>query len=170
MSDPYTTEARLCDDEGMVSWEPVTDRKEVEAEDTTYLKRLNILREKTYWARGEKPPEPITEPFGCTGSAHLAGQYIRCTSRAHETIAPEPGIYLDTRAWSDEAAQQRERGRACRRIAREMREAILPQIEDDETAQSVARDLDQIEEVGRWLEHAQILDGNKLGFRVTGLR
>jgi hypothetical protein len=67
--DPYTSEQRLCDDGGMVSAEP-TDRV------LTYLDRLNDLRALTGLPR-------VTEGFACTGSAHLAGEHIRCTSPAH---------------------------------------------------------------------------------------
>lgn len=73
MTDPFTLEVQLCDDAGMVSNERVA-----------YLKLLNNLR-----ARNGNPDarKPYTgEPFVCTGSAHLAGQHIRCTSPAHQRL------------------------------------------------------------------------------------
>src|SRR4051812_46773360 len=63
-------EMRLCDDDGMVS--------ETSIHDTCldYLLQINNLRR-----HGGYPP--VTEPFACTGHAHLAGEHIRCTSPAH---------------------------------------------------------------------------------------
>lgn len=86
MTDAYTTQARLCDDRGLVSHEPVTDPKLTEREGQTYLGRLNVLRSRT-GPLGEHVSAagfgPVWEPFACTGSAHLAGEHIRCTSPAH---------------------------------------------------------------------------------------
>lgn len=76
----YTMELRLCDDDGIVSHEPVDEPGGTL--DGSYLERLNRLRNMTLRARGDKP-ETITEPFTCTGSAHLAGEHMRCTSPAH---------------------------------------------------------------------------------------
>lgn len=72
----YTLEMRLCDDDGMVS------RAQTEHGVTglTYLDVLNNLRAHTS-PQGEH--KRIEEPFACTGSAHLAGEHIRCTSPAH---------------------------------------------------------------------------------------
>lgn len=78
-TDPYTMEARLCDDNGMVSRERV-EPPNVFNPDLTYLGQLNNLRARTY-PRGEH--KPVTEPFHCTGSAHQAGEHVRCTSPAH---------------------------------------------------------------------------------------
>lgn len=75
-NDTYTLEARLCDDNGMVSHER-TPRNPVDPE-LTYIKQLNNLRSRTPEAA------PYTgEPFLCTGSAHLAGMHIRCTNKVH---------------------------------------------------------------------------------------
>lgn len=73
-ADPFTLQRRLCDDEGIVS--------EVRAGanvfgDLTYLSQINNLRAHTGLL-------PVHEPFACTGSAHLAGEHILCTSPAHE--------------------------------------------------------------------------------------
>ncbi len=76
MTDPYTMEARLCDDAGMVSDVPVEPDNPFDSE-LTYLKQLNNLRGHT----GLPPYDG--EPFRCTGSAHLAREHIRCTSLAH---------------------------------------------------------------------------------------
>jgi hypothetical protein len=54
---------RLCDDAGMVAGK--------------YLDVLNRLRGLS----GKQPYEG--KPFPCTGSAHLAGEHIRCVSTAH---------------------------------------------------------------------------------------
>lgn len=72
-ADPFTTEWRLCDDEGMVSHNrhPTDD----DVEGATYIETLNFLR---------PADAPYTgDPFACTGSAHLSGEHIRCTSPAH---------------------------------------------------------------------------------------
>jgi hypothetical protein len=71
---------RLCDDAGMTSNEPIDDDKPTC--DKTYLDRLNRLRNISLTYRGDKP-EFLTEPFTCTGHAHLAYEHIRCTSKAH---------------------------------------------------------------------------------------
>jgi hypothetical protein len=88
MTDPYTIHMRLCDDEGMVSHEPIEE--EMSSADKTYLDRLNRLRNMTLIGRGDKP-ETLEEPFSCTGNAHLAGEHFRCTSPAH---GPKPQAYL----------------------------------------------------------------------------
>jgi hypothetical protein len=75
-ADAYTMELRLCDDTGMVSLEAAPDCTPPK----TYLDVLNVLRSHTK-PFGEH--KPVTESFACTGSAHLAGQHIRCTSPAH---------------------------------------------------------------------------------------
>lgn len=73
---------RLCDDRGMVSDTPVESGSHgVEFNPgLTYLRLLNNLRAHT----GLKP---VTEPFLCTGSAHLAGMVFHCTSPAHQRSA-----------------------------------------------------------------------------------
>jgi hypothetical protein len=79
--DPYTLRLRLCDDSGMVSYEPSDSiMKLVVVPGETYLDRLNNLREMTWPKRAH---DPVTEPFACTGSTHLAGEHIKCTSPAH---------------------------------------------------------------------------------------
>ena len=75
-TDPYTMELRLCDDAGMVSNEAAPDCQPAK----TYLDVINTLRRHTK-PFGEH--KPVEEPFACTGSAHLAGWHIRCTSPAH---------------------------------------------------------------------------------------
>jgi hypothetical protein len=93
-SDPYTMDVRLCDDAGMVSEEPVADRKLLEAEGTTYLDRLHNFRVRTALARGNKVPEKVTAPFTCTGHAHLMAEHMRCTSPAHQrpVVGFVPGL------------------------------------------------------------------------------
>lgn len=78
--DPYTLELRLCDDEGMVSHELAPDCNPPKS----YLDVLNTLRRHTK-PFGEH--KPVTEPFLCTGSAHLWDRHIRCTSPAHQRPA-----------------------------------------------------------------------------------
>lgn len=80
--DPYTLEMQLCDSTGMVSNERRADWKPGQSE--TYLQLMNNLSRMTKLARDpEVPPTPVTQPFQCTGSAHLIGEHIRCTSPAH---------------------------------------------------------------------------------------
>lgn len=79
MTDPYTTEARLCDDRGLISDEPV-DMVSA-APGLTYRRLLNNLRSHT----GLPPYDGA--PVVCTGSAHLAREHIRCTSPAHVTTS-----------------------------------------------------------------------------------
>lgn len=69
--DGFTTTKRLCDDDGMVSQAQVP-----EEEFLTYLGLHNRL--SAHGGRG-----PLSEPFPCTGSAHVAGEHIYCTSPAH---------------------------------------------------------------------------------------
>lgn len=79
--DPYTAEARLCDNTGMISDERVTPGAPgtLLAQKLTYRQLLNNLRSHTSLA-------PYTgKPIRCTGSAHLAGEHFRCTSPAHNT-------------------------------------------------------------------------------------
>jgi hypothetical protein len=75
----YTSEALLCDDAGLVSTERVAPGAPGTTFDPelTYLKLLNNLRAHT----GLPPYEG--EPFRCTGSAHLAGEHMRCTNPIH---------------------------------------------------------------------------------------
>lgn len=80
-ADPYTDEARLCDDSGIVSDSRVAPGSPGTMLDPelTYRQLLNNLRR-------HGGQEPYTgEDFRCTGSAHLAGQHFRCTSPAHTT-------------------------------------------------------------------------------------
>lgn len=81
--DPFTMEVRLCDDNGMVSDERVEPGSPgtVFDPDLTYRKLLNNLRARNGSADTRKPYEG--EPFACTGSAHAAGEHVRCTSPAH---------------------------------------------------------------------------------------
>jgi len=69
----YTMELCLCADGGTVAGD--------------YIGKLNRLR-----ALGGHAPY-VGAPFGCTGSAHLAGQHIRCTSPAH--AAPVVGTPIN---------------------------------------------------------------------------
>ena len=78
-ADPYTCSMRLCDDDGMVSDRRIPSLAGVSAE-RTFLDRLNNLRRNTLPYGDHRP---VTEPFACTGSAHLAGEHIRCLSPAH---------------------------------------------------------------------------------------
>lgn len=91
-SDEYTIEMRMCDDEGMVSYESVDEDRDITLANPglTYLDRLNYLRNLTLEARGDKP-KTIEEPYMCTGHAHLAGEHIRCTSFHHYSIADDAG-------------------------------------------------------------------------------
>lgn len=95
--DPYTVRARLCDDTGWVSDTPVEGEDTL---DTSYLERHNRLRNESLIARGEKA-QITPERFMCTGSAHLAGQHIRCTSPAHKPGPKPPPIAPgDTARWA----------------------------------------------------------------------
>ena len=85
MNDPYTMKSRLCDDDGMVSDTPMPHSEHVfDGWPKTYLAMMNGWVGMTRRARGDKH-EPITEPFTCTGHAHLIGQHIQCTSPAHSS-------------------------------------------------------------------------------------
>lgn len=79
LPDPYTMDARLCDDTGMVSDERVPPGAAGTAFDPelTYRQLLNNLR-------GHTGLPPYTGPaFACTGSAHLAREHVRCTNPVH---------------------------------------------------------------------------------------
>lgn len=86
MDDPYTMDARLCDADGMVSHETVADPQLLEAPGTTYLDRVHNFRARTYLAHGDRVPDRIDIPYGCTGHAHLMGEHMRCTSPAHRPV------------------------------------------------------------------------------------
>ena len=78
---------RLCDDEGMVSDEPVAGFPASDPASVTYRQFLNNLR-----AQNGDPDKraPYTgPPFPCTGSAHMAGQVFHCTSPAHVVMQPK---------------------------------------------------------------------------------
>lgn len=77
--DEYTMATRLCDNDGMVSHEQIPGMRSGH----TYLSLLNNWRARTAAVRGAKT-DPVTEPFHCTGSAHLVGEHIQCTSPAHD--------------------------------------------------------------------------------------
>jgi hypothetical protein len=79
--DDFTMATRLCDDDGMVSHEQIPGMNV--GHEVTYLSLLNNWRARTARIRGDKS-KPVTEPFHCTGSAHLIGEHIRCTSPAHD--------------------------------------------------------------------------------------
>lgn len=82
-ADPYTMEVRLCDDDGMVSDVRVAPGSPGTAfdPDLTYRKLLNNLRRRNRSPDHRGPYEG--EPFPCTGSAHVAGRHVRCTSPTH---------------------------------------------------------------------------------------
>ena len=92
MNEPYTMEVRMCDDDGMISDTPVEPGSPgtLFDPDLTYLKLLNNLR-----AHNNNPDAryPVDEgiKIPCTGSAHLAGQHIRCTSPAHKVTLQQFG-------------------------------------------------------------------------------
>lgn len=88
MSD-FTLEMQLCGDDGFVSTEEITGGPPTA--DKTFLDRHNRLRNMSLAARGDKP-QTTTEEFVCTGSAHLAGEHIRCTSPAHVPGAVTPPV------------------------------------------------------------------------------
>ncbi len=89
MDDPFTMELRLCDNAGFVSDERVEDGSPgtVLDPDLTYRKLLNNLRAHNSNPDARAPWEG--DPFPCTGSAHAAGEHIRCTSPAHK----RPEVY-----------------------------------------------------------------------------
>ena len=85
--EPFTMATRMCDDDGMVSETVASDMQGLanqELRRLTYLDKVNNMRRHT----GLR----TVEPFACTGSAHLAGEHILCTSPAHKQL----------RMWSDE--------------------------------------------------------------------
>lgn len=96
--DPFTTAMRLCDDDGMVSDQPIDAPAEpawpTGRPDRTYLDRLNRLRNVSRVARGDKPEE-LAVAFECTGHAHLAGAHIECTSHAHQQAADGQWMTFD---------------------------------------------------------------------------
>lgn len=75
----YTAEARLCDDVGLISDEPVAPGSPGTTFDPelTYRRLLNNLRHYTGLPPYTGPSVP------CTGSAHLAGEHFRCTNPIH---------------------------------------------------------------------------------------
>jgi hypothetical protein len=87
MNDPYTAEAPLCDDTGTVSDLPVTPANAFDP-DLTYRRQLNNLRAHA----GLQPYEGPA--FRCTGSAHLAGQHIRCGRPMHVQSA-SPAVVVE---------------------------------------------------------------------------
>lgn len=88
---PYTMQIRMCDDDGMVSDEPAPPYPL----NLTWLQMFNNMRRYL-----DLRSEEVTEPFHCTGSAHLGGQHILCTSPAHERIAAKAHRHT---LWSDNA-------------------------------------------------------------------
>ncbi len=145
--DPYTSEARLCDDAGMVSDERVTPGAPGTTFDPglTYLRLMNNLRARTGLAPYEGPP------IGCTGSVHLAGEHMRCTNPIHYTTvlvgelteATEAGVRA---VWGFAFAGQpwTEANSTeiwwCRRIATTAIEAAAPIIER-QVREKVAREI-----------------------------
>lgn len=119
MSDPYTIELRLCDADGMVSHRPIQD--ESKTLDKSYLDRLNRLRNETLIRQGNKP-QTVTEPFICTGHAHLFGEHIRCTSPAHNVEMPSTVLYEVVPTATD-LAEQRQRADTARRLVELEKEA-----------------------------------------------
>lgn len=108
--DPYDFDRRLCDDYGMVSEELYDDGGLGLYPGMTYLGQLNNLRSHSGFPQ-------VDRPFNCTGSAHLAGAHIRCTSPAHHhpvtfphcdpQVLHSPGvcIYCDRYpSWQDRRA------------------------------------------------------------------
>lgn len=75
----YTMDIQLCDETGMVSDVPVAPGTPGTEFDPllTYRRLLNNLRAHTGLAAYDGPP------IACTGSAHLAGEHIRCTNPCH---------------------------------------------------------------------------------------
>lgn len=84
--------ARLCDDDGMVSHEPVDPPNGFDAE-LTYIKQLNNLRLRSPHPDARRPYRG--EPFACTGHVHLAGEHIECTSPAHSSERQRASVGLD---------------------------------------------------------------------------
>jgi hypothetical protein len=81
-SGPFTMTQRMCDDDGMVSntyCDPPIPNMNL-----TYLQIHNNMR-RHHDPRGGI----ITEPFACTGSAHMSGEHILCTSPAHTRVSRE---------------------------------------------------------------------------------
>lgn len=76
MTDGYTMDMRLCDDDGIVSFARIEPPNHL-VPTLTYYAQFNGLRQASGHVlyRGS--------PFPCTGDAHLAGEHIRCTSPAH---------------------------------------------------------------------------------------
>lgn len=83
-NDPYTLELRLCDNNGIVS-NKLHDPPSLFNPGLTYLGMMNNLVKYTCAIQDNKY-ETITEPFTCTGYAHLIGHHIRCISLAHLEI------------------------------------------------------------------------------------
>jgi hypothetical protein len=126
-SDPYTMEMRLCDDAGMVSHERHPSESNPEG-GATYLEMLNYL----------KPPDRQYhgDPFECTGSAHLGGKHIRCTSPAH---ARHHGPTSKQALNAD--------GLALIRIAGDLRDFV----KGEDVPDSLRRDIERLEHIGQWL-------------------
>jgi len=101
--DPYTAEARLCDDAGMVSDERVPPGQPGTATDPdlTYRRLLNNLRAHTGLPPYDGPD------FQCTGNAHLAREHFRCTNPRH-TAQPAPSDRADIMLEGEAAARAAE--------------------------------------------------------------
>lgn len=79
MDDDFTMQRRLCDNYGVVSDVRIPGSPNLFDPELTYLRQINNLR-----AHSGHPP--VEAPFACTGSAHLAGEHIYCTSPAHQCL------------------------------------------------------------------------------------
>jgi hypothetical protein len=93
---PSVIQVRLCDDDGMVSDQPVEPGSHGTAldPDLTYLRLLNNLRAQTGLP-------PVREPFPCTGAAHLAGEEFHCTGPAHLSEAQLTSLRQKAAAYDD---------------------------------------------------------------------
>lgn len=79
MTETFTMYGQLCDENGLISDEYAPASTMALGQHVTYRQVLNNLRAATSLP-------PYTGPaLTCTGSAHLAGQHIKCTNPLHHT-------------------------------------------------------------------------------------
>jgi hypothetical protein len=99
--DQITTWVRLCDDHGMVSREPITDEPANptsgrKTTDGSYLERFNRLRLLSN--NPDLRERPVKEPFSCTGSMHVGGMHLGCTSPVHRQLGENVEI-IGANSW-----------------------------------------------------------------------
>lgn len=90
MTDPYDMDLRLCDDEGVVSHEAISEERDTL--DPSYIERHLRLQRMTDRGREylKSHPDSVKGGWCCTGHAHYAGLHIRCSSPFHLRASGPP--------------------------------------------------------------------------------